>query len=57
MELCLRLVNGRDDETQTREKPSLTHTRHYKYPAVVGKEGSRSVPANTLRKLPPLHVI
>ncbi|KAG8003276.1 Coiled-coil domain-containing protein 17 [Nibea albiflora] len=36
MELCLRLVNGRDGDVQTLAKPDPTNTTHYKYPAVVG---------------------
>ncbi|XP_040896864.1 coiled-coil domain-containing protein 17 [Toxotes jaculatrix] len=35
MELCVRLVNGRDEEVQTLAKPNHTSTRHYKYPGVV----------------------
>ncbi|XP_054458918.1 coiled-coil domain-containing protein 17 [Anoplopoma fimbria] len=36
MELCVRLVNGRDADVQTLAKPDPTSTGHYKYPAVVG---------------------
>ncbi|XP_056234600.1 coiled-coil domain-containing protein 17 [Seriola aureovittata] len=36
MELCVRLVNGRDGDVQTLAKPDPTSTGHYKYPAVVG---------------------
>ncbi|XP_022622142.1 coiled-coil domain-containing protein 17 [Seriola dumerili] len=35
MELCVRLVNGRDGDVQTLAKPDPTSTGHYKYPAVV----------------------
>ncbi|XP_041791224.1 coiled-coil domain-containing protein 17 [Chelmon rostratus] len=35
MELCVRLVNGRDGDIQTLAKPDPTSTSHYKYPAVV----------------------
>ncbi|XP_035509478.1 coiled-coil domain-containing protein 17 [Morone saxatilis] len=34
MELCVRLVNGRDGEVQTLAKPDPTSTSHYKYPTV-----------------------
>lgn len=36
MQLCVRLVNGRDGDVQTLAKPDPTSTSHYKYPAVVG---------------------
>ncbi|KAF1385408.1 hypothetical protein PFLUV_G00107450 [Perca fluviatilis] len=36
LELCVRLVNGRDGDVQTLAKPDPTSTSHYKYPAVVG---------------------
>ncbi|XP_045905933.1 coiled-coil domain-containing protein 17 [Micropterus dolomieu] len=36
MELCVRLVNGRDGDVQTLAKPDPTSTGHYKYPTVVG---------------------
>ncbi|XP_058494872.1 coiled-coil domain-containing protein 17 isoform X2 [Solea solea] len=35
MELCMRLVNGRDEDVQTLMEPDPSRTRHYKYPAVV----------------------
>ncbi|XP_044055508.1 coiled-coil domain-containing protein 17 isoform X2 [Siniperca chuatsi] len=35
MELCVRLVNGRDGDVQTLAKPDPTSTGHYKYPSVV----------------------
>nr|XP_046248214.1 coiled-coil domain-containing protein 17 [Scatophagus argus]XP_046248215.1 coiled-coil domain-containing protein 17 [Scatophagus argus] len=35
MELCIRLVNGRDGHIQTLAKPDPTSNNHYKYPAVV----------------------
>ncbi|KAM9358401.1 coiled-coil domain-containing protein 17 [Symphorus nematophorus] len=35
MELCVRLVNGRDGDVQTLAKPDPTCTSHYKYPAAV----------------------
>ncbi|XP_076581937.1 coiled-coil domain-containing protein 17 [Chaetodon auriga] len=35
MELCVRLVNGRDGDVQTLAKPDPTNTSHYKYPAMV----------------------
>ncbi|KAM7388170.1 hypothetical protein PAMP_024368 [Pampus punctatissimus] len=35
MELCVRLVNGRDGGVQTVAKPDPNSTGHYKYPAVV----------------------
>ncbi|XP_051233110.1 coiled-coil domain-containing protein 17 isoform X5 [Dicentrarchus labrax] len=34
MELCVRLINGRDGEVQTLAKPDPTSTSHYKYPTV-----------------------
>ncbi|XP_032382106.1 coiled-coil domain-containing protein 17 [Etheostoma spectabile] len=36
LELCVRLVNGRDGDVQTLAKPDPTSTSHYKHPAVVG---------------------
>ncbi|KAI3368535.1 hypothetical protein L3Q82_025544, partial [Scortum barcoo] len=33
MELCVRLVNGRDADVQTLVKPDPTSSSHYKYPA------------------------
>lgn len=36
MELCVRLVNGRDGDAQTLVKPELTPSSRYKYLAVVG---------------------
>ncbi|XP_034738042.1 coiled-coil domain-containing protein 17 [Etheostoma cragini] len=36
LELCVRLVNGRDEAVQTLAQPDPTSTSHYKYPAVVG---------------------
>ncbi|XP_053178991.1 coiled-coil domain-containing protein 17 [Scomber japonicus] len=35
MELCVRLVNGRDGGVQTMAMPDPCNTSHYKYPAVV----------------------
>ncbi|XP_044217684.1 coiled-coil domain-containing protein 17 [Thunnus albacares] len=35
MELCVRLVNGRDGDVQTMVKPDPSSTSHYKYAAVV----------------------
>ncbi|XP_071342546.1 coiled-coil domain-containing protein 17-like [Trachinotus anak] len=35
MELCVRVVNGRDGDVQTLAKPDPTSTGQYKYPAVV----------------------
>ena len=35
MELCVRLVNGRDGDVQTLAKPDPASTSHYKYPAMV----------------------
>nr|XP_033478744.1 coiled-coil domain-containing protein 17 isoform X1 [Epinephelus lanceolatus] len=35
MELCVRLVNGRDGDVQTLAKPDPASTSRYKYPAVV----------------------
>ncbi|XP_042272925.1 coiled-coil domain-containing protein 17 [Thunnus maccoyii] len=35
MELCVRLVNGRDGDVQPMVKPDPSSTSHYKYPAVV----------------------
>uniref|UniRef100_A0A671Y3M8 Coiled-coil domain containing 17 n=1 Tax=Sparus aurata TaxID=8175 RepID=A0A671Y3M8_SPAAU len=37
MELCVRLVNGRDEDVQTLAKPDPASTSHYKYPAMVGQ--------------------
>uniref|UniRef100_A0A671Y3M0 Coiled-coil domain containing 17 n=1 Tax=Sparus aurata TaxID=8175 RepID=A0A671Y3M0_SPAAU len=34
MELCVRLVNGRDEDVQTLAKPDPASTSHYKYPAM-----------------------
>ncbi|XP_042369363.1 coiled-coil domain-containing protein 17 [Plectropomus leopardus] len=34
MELCVRLVNGRDGDVQTQAKLNPTSTSHYKYPTV-----------------------
>ncbi|XP_073331831.1 coiled-coil domain-containing protein 17-like [Pagrus major] len=34
MELCVRLVNGRDGDVHTLAKPDPASTSHYKYPAV-----------------------
>uniref|UniRef100_UPI003AAEB8B1 coiled-coil domain-containing protein 17-like n=1 Tax=Centroberyx gerrardi TaxID=166262 RepID=UPI003AAEB8B1 len=34
MELCVRLVNGRDADVQTLAKPDPSTTSHYKHPAV-----------------------
>lgn len=36
MELCVRLVNGRDGDMQTLAKPDPTSKNHYKYPVMVG---------------------
>ncbi|KAG7513659.1 hypothetical protein JOB18_013522 [Solea senegalensis] len=36
MELCMRLVNSRDEDVQTLMEPDPSRTRHYKYLAVVG---------------------
>ncbi|GAA6221346.1 coiled-coil domain-containing protein 17 isoform X1 [Lates japonicus] len=51
MELCVRLVNGRDGDVQTLTKPDLTSTRHYKFPAVVSSvpvtvHGSTALPVS-----------
>ncbi|XP_060934148.1 coiled-coil domain-containing protein 17 [Limanda limanda] len=35
MELCVRLVNSRDEDMQTLVKPDPASTRHYRYQAVV----------------------
>uniref|UniRef100_A0A3Q1JDQ1 Coiled-coil domain containing 17 n=1 Tax=Anabas testudineus TaxID=64144 RepID=A0A3Q1JDQ1_ANATE len=36
MELCVRLVNGRNEDAQTQVKPELNTSSRYKYLAVVG---------------------
>lgn len=36
MELCVRLVNGRDADVQSLAQPDLASAGLYKYPAVVG---------------------
>ncbi|XP_031139771.1 coiled-coil domain-containing protein 17 isoform X2 [Sander lucioperca] len=41
LELCVRLVNGRDGDVQTLAKPDPTSTSHYKYPAVVSAHPAR----------------
>ncbi|KAK2835200.1 hypothetical protein Q5P01_015684 [Channa striata] len=48
MELCVRLVNGRDEDAQTAAKPDLITAGRYKYPAVVSSlsaYGNQAVPA------------
>ncbi|XP_070688344.1 coiled-coil domain-containing protein 17-like [Pempheris klunzingeri] len=54
MELCLRLVNGRDGDVQTLEKPDPTSTSHYKYPPVVSSHpaaihGNAAQPTSALQ--------
>ncbi|XP_059196350.1 coiled-coil domain-containing protein 17 [Centropristis striata] len=50
MELCLRLVNGRDGNFQTLAKSELTSTSHYKYPAVVSSHPA-TVHVNTAQPI------
>ncbi|XP_037626768.1 coiled-coil domain-containing protein 17 isoform X1 [Sebastes umbrosus] len=46
MQLCVRLVNGRDGDVQTLAKPDPTSTSHYKYPAVASSSHPATVHGN-----------
>eukprot|EP00064_Thunnus_orientalis_P016240 superscaffoldBa00003170_g16304 len=58
MELCVRLVNGRDGDVQTVVKPDPSSTSHYKYPAVLRSPLERinsppTCPSLITKSLPP----
>ncbi|XP_034438823.1 coiled-coil domain-containing protein 17 isoform X2 [Hippoglossus hippoglossus] len=56
MELCVRLANSRDEDTQTLVKPDPASTRHYTYQAVVSSLHATGQPAPAVSAPQPTEV-